>query len=281
MGRSVLAASLASLVVLAACDSASPVPEADASPAPDTAVDAADLLEAAVEKVLTSGRYRQTVTTPGLDDPYYEVTGAYDLDARRFTADMAFWNPEAGETRSIDHRFLGSRGYQQASGWSGPEAGCWLVFDAGRPDAAVGPADLTSRQGPDAVLALRQVQGEDLASDDESVVIGSVPVGTAVSLMLPGYLRPQTPRAVRAAPVPARFVLDDGDLESWHVDGSDLVQALEGAGQDVGGGATGLGTFELDVVYDDTGEAVDVHAPPRALWMSPRAMRADRGCAGA
>jgi hypothetical protein len=280
MGRPVLAASLAALVLLGACDGASPAPKTDAlSPTPDTAVDAATLLDDAVDRVLSSGRYRQTVTTPGLDDPYYEVSGAYDLDRRRYTADMTFWNPEAGETRRIDHRFLGARGFQQAEGWSGPGAGCWLVFDVDRPEAAVGPADLTSGSAPDAVLALRQVEGEEVA-DDGSTVIGSVPIGTAVPLMLPGYLRPQTPRAVRTAPVPAEFTLDDGAVAGWRVEGSDLVQALEDSGQEVAGAAAGLGSFSLVVAYDDVGEAVDVKAPPRGLWMTPRAMRADRGCAG-
>ena len=286
MGRPVLAAALAALVLLGACDGASPAPKpAASSPTPSptpsraAAVDAAQLLDDAVEKVLNSGRYRQTVTTPGLDDPYYEVSGAYDLDRRRYTADMTFWNPEAGETRRIGHRFLGARGFQQAEGWSGPSAGCWLVFDLDRPGAAVGPADVSSRPAPDAVLALRQVLGDEL-TDDGTTVHGTVPLGTTVSLMLPGYLRPQTPRAVRTTPVPATFTLANGDLVRWHVKGSDLVQTLERAGQDAPGAASGLGSFELEVEYDDVGEAVDVKAPPRALWMTPRAMRADRGCAG-
>lgn len=280
MGRPVLAASLAALVLLGACDGASPAPRAaDPSPAADVAADPAKLLDDAVERVLTSGRYRQTVTTPGLDDPYYEVSGAYDLARRRYTADMTFWNPEAGETRRMDHRFLGAHGFQQAEGWRGPGAGCWLVFDVDRPGAAVGPADLATGRAPDAVLALRQVTGEEIA-DDGATVHGTVPVGTVVSLMLPGYLRPQTPRAVRTAPVPATFTLADGDLASWHVTGSNLAETLENAGQDVPGAASGLGSFTLDVAYDGVGEPVAVKAPPRDLWMTPRAMRANRGCAG-
>jgi hypothetical protein len=269
MSRLVVAATVAALALMAGCDGGAPRQDPDPGPVQAVAGDAADQLDAAVEQVLTSGRYRQTVTTPGLDDPYYEVTGAYDVGRRRFTADMAFWNPEAGETRRIEHRYLGARGFQQAQGWQGRSAGCWLVFDADGRDA---PA-----RAPDAVTALDGARGRSAV--DGSVVSGTIGLAAAVSLMLPGYLQQQAQPA--AGRVPASFSLDeDGALTGWQVRGDDVVPALDRAGQGLASGfAAGLRTFTLEVAYEDVGERVSVQAPPRSLWMTVGQMEGRRGCA--
>jgi hypothetical protein len=275
--RLVAVAAVAALVVVAGCDGGDATRQETGRDAVQGAeADPAARLDAAVEQVLTSGRYRQTVTTPGLDDPYYEVTGAYDVDRRRFTADMAFWNPEAGETRRIQHRFLGARGFQQAQGWRGPGAGCWLVFDRlGPRSRATAP---TPAPVPDAVTALAGAIAESAV--DGSVVTGTVDVAAAMSLMLPGYLRQQAQS--QTGTVPATFTLtEDGSLADWQVRGADLVPALDEAGQEVATGfAAGLSTFTLQVAYDGVGEPVTVQSPPRSLWMTARQMKGGRGCAG-
>jgi hypothetical protein len=273
-----VAVAVAALVVVAGCDGGDATRQETGRDAVQGAeADPAARLDAAVEQVLTSGRYRQTVTTPGLDDPYYEVTGAYDVEGRRFTADMAFWNPEAGETRRIEHRFLGARGFQQAQGWRGGSAGCWLVFDRVGPGAR-SPAP-TSAPVPDAVTALAGASAESAV--DDSVVTGTVDVAAAMSLMLPGYLRQQA--QPQTGTVPATFTLaEDGSLAGWQVRGADLVPALDEAGQEVATGfAAGLSTFTLQVAYEAVGEAVSVQAPPRSLWMTDRQMKRGRGCVGA
>jgi hypothetical protein len=272
-----VAVAVAALVVVAGCDGGDATRQETGRDAVQGAeADPAARLDAAVEQVLTSGRYRQTVTTPGLDDPYYEVTVAYDVDRRRFTADMAFWNPEAGETRRIRHRFLGARGFQQAQGWRGPGAGCWLVFDRlGPRSRATAP---TPAPVPDAVTALEGAVAESAV--DRSVVTGTVDVAAAMSLMLPGYLRQQAQS--QTGTVPATFTLtEDGSLADWQVRGADLVPALDEAGQEVATGfAAGLSTFTLQVAYDGVGEPVTVQSPPRSLWMTARQMKGGRGCAG-
>ena len=276
MSRRLVAVAVVALALVAGCDGGdAPRQAPDRDPVQGAEADPATRLDAAVEQVLTSGRYRQTVTTPGLDDPYYEVTGAYDVEGRRFTADMAFWNPEAGETRRIGHRVLGARGFQQAQGWRGASAGCWLVFDRAGPAArSTVPA---SAPVPDAVTALEGASAE--AAVDDSVVTGTVDVAAAMSLMLPGYLRQQA--RPQTGTVPATFTFaEDGSLAGWQVRGADLVPALDEAGQEVATGfAAGLRTFTLRVAYEAVGEPVSVQAPPRSLWMTARQMKSGRGCA--
>jgi hypothetical protein len=278
MSRQVVAATVATLALVAGCDGGAPRQDPDRDPVQAAADDAAVRLDAAVERVLTSGRYRQTVTTPGLDDPYYEVTGAYDVERRRFSADMAFWNPEAGETRRIEHRYLGPRGFQQAQGWQGRVAGCWLVFDADADAVTDAGGRGAPTRAPDAVTALDGARGR--STTDGSVVSGTIGLAAALSLMLPGYLQQQAPPA--AGRVPASFTLDeDGALTGWQVRGDDVVPALDRAGQDLTSGfATGLRTFTVEIAYEDVGERVDVQAPPRSLWMTADQMEARRGCAG-
>ena len=280
MSRSLVLATLALTALLAGCDGgATPRQVPDHGPVQGAEADPAARLDAAVERVLTSGRYRQTVTTPGLDDPYYEVTGAYDVDDRRFTADMAFWNPEAGETRRIEHRFLGARGFQQAQGWRGRAARCWLVFDRlGTMARSTAPTSPTSPTVPDAVTALEGARAESAV--DDSLLTGTVGLAPAISLMLPGYLRP--PARPQEGSVPASFTLtEDGSLAGWQVRGDDVGAARERAGQESADGfAAGLRTFTLQVAYDDVGAPVTVQAPPRALWMTTRQMDGGQGCAG-
>ena len=229
---------------------------------------------------MASGRYRQTVTIPGLEEPYYQVTGEYDVAGRRFTADMAFWNSEVGATRTIRHTIVESRGYQQAEGWQGRAAGCWLLFDSESRSAVTRQADLTSVKAPGAVLALDGARGLTSSAADRDVVEGTVELRVAVSLMLPGFIRQQgtPPRGA----VPASFTLDsDGTLSSWEVLGDDVVPALNEAGADVQNGfADGLDTFTLEVRYDNLGEPVTVRTPPEPLWMSPKEMETNRGCEG-
>jgi hypothetical protein len=241
-------------------------------------VDARDGLANAIATASASGRYRQTVTTPGLEEPYYQVAGQYDVAGERFTADMAFWNSEVGATRTIKHTFVDARGFQQAEGWGGRAEGCWLVFDSDSRSAVTRRADLASAEAPGAVLALRGARGLTWSPSDDDVIDGSLRLGVAVSLMLPGFIRQQgTPPD---GTVPATFTVDsDGELASWEVLGRDVVQALEAAGEDVRSGfARGLDAFTLEVSYDDLGESVTVTSPPRSRWMSAKDMEAGRGC---
>jgi hypothetical protein len=251
-----------------------PVRVADDSP---SSVEARDRLVQAIAAASESGRYRQTVTIPGLEEPYYRVTGQYDVAGDRFTADMAFWNSEVAATRTIKHTFVDGRGFQQAEGWQGRAAGCWLVFDSADRSAVTQRAALASADAPGAVTALRGARGLTWSASEDEAIEGTVRLGVAVSLMLPGFIRQGTPPH---GTVPATFTLDSaGDLASWEVVGSDVVQALKAAGEDVRTGfAHGLDAFTLEVGYDDLGEPVSVTAPPESLWMSSREMQADRGC---
>ena len=241
--------------------------------------DAVERLANVITQVMGSGRYRQTVTIPGLEEPYYQVTGEYDIAGRRFTADMAFWNSEVGATRTIEHTFVDARGFQQAEGWHGRAAGCWLVFDPAGRNAAARQTDVTSVKAPGAVLALHDARGRTSSPTDKNVIEGTVGLRTALSLMLPGFIRQQgTPPDGR---VPASFTLEDGLLSTWTVLGRDVVPTLTGAGTGLKNTfAEGLGSFTLEVAYDRLGEPVTVQQPPEPLWMSSREMRADRGCQG-
>lgn len=283
MRRYVLAgavAALTSMALTAGCDAGDPGSGPGSHPGSEESAAteaAADRLARAVEDAMSSGRYRQTVTTPALEEPYYEVTGAYDVDAGRFTADMSFWNSEAGETRSIKHTFVDAHGFQQAQGWHGSAAGCWLMFDS-RSLSAARQTDLTSVEAPGAVLALRDAVGDPSAPADADVVRGTVELREALSLMLPGFIRQQG--TLPDGPVDASFTLDGDRLVGWEVHGQDLVPALSRTGALDNGVVAGLGSFTLEVAYDDVGRPVTVRQPPRRLWMTPRAMDAGRGCRG-
>lgn len=270
-------------LLLAACtgeDTGSPETDGPSSaPSAADAGDASARLAAAVDAVLTSGHYDQSVTTPGLDDPYYEVTGAYDVAARRFSAVMAFWNPEAGETRRIEHRFLDGRGFQQARAWTGRKSDCWLLIDAPGSGRGRQPGGLAAADAPAAVRALATVDSVAPLPSGTGQVVASIDLRVARAL-LPGYLRIRMPQPTGT--VPAVFSLDDdGGLVGWQVAGRDLVDALQKSGADLTDDlVSGISTFTLGVEYDGIGEPVDVAAPARELWMSPADLRAHRGCSG-
>lgn len=233
-----------------------------------------------IEAAMASGRYRQTVTVPGLAEPYYQVTGEYDVARKRYTAEMAFWNSAVGTTRTIKHTIVDSRGYQHAEGWHGPASGCWLVFDPASRSAVTPQTDRSSVKAPGAVLALDSATGLTTSTANSDVVEGTVELRAAVSLMLPSFIRQQG--SLPDGTVPASFTLDShGALSSWEVLGDDVARALSQAGTDAQSGfAAGLNTFTLEVSYDNLGTPVTVKTPPRSLWMSPNEMDAKRGCEG-
>lgn len=102
---------------------------------------------------------------------------------------------------------------------SGALASCWVTLTSSSP-----PVDgLTAQPFPGQITALQHVG--DLQIGNGGIATGTIPLAAALSIVAPSVQRVLTPSQA-TAPVTASFAVSGGTLQSWRVDGSNILTTL-------------------------------------------------------
>jgi hypothetical protein len=213
------------------------------------------------------------------------TTGVYQLSSRSTAMEQS---TETAEGESFEFEFLAIRdvGYMNTQGWPAEIRECWLTFDGAALEESTGIEAVPGAGGlPAHVIALSYARGAAVDPTDSSHIIGTVDLPTAVSVFGSGAARFFEDMTIKAS-VEADFTLTaDGDIESWSVEGDDLLTAmgreglLEGVTDDV---RAELGSLRAETTYQNLGSTrVDVRPPTRAQQMTPDQMEALQGCPAA
>ena len=196
------------------------------------AEDAATVLASAVEDRLAAdtGAFDQGLNVSGKG--LVRVHGEYDLSASSSAYDIVATPPDQPLARLQVTAFDGVV-YVFSEDWRTSDP-CWMRLRQPRLERLTG-LDLPFQDSgkPTAVLALETATGIRADVDDPDLVIGSVDLPSVVGMFggeLLQYAVDQPAWETSDRDVVARFLVRDGELDGYAVDGSDVSSVMVGAG---------------------------------------------------
>ncbi len=197
--------------------------------------DAADVLSAAVSRMVGGEAIRFTYELRLMDDPMIETAGVQRLSGG-WSASSTFTDP-TGSTSDIDMtmeaRSADGTTWMQMAAWPAAMAGCWL--EMGASEVPLGISGLRAGEvGYVSVLAALESPAFVDGSDSELTV--QVPIANA-QLLVQGQALEQVDVEADTAEdlrVPATVSIADDRVTSIRMSGEDFVDAITEAGGTVG-----------------------------------------------